>query len=255
MIRSSIRHAVLLSALLPLSLGLAACKKDSDTIGTSAPASSSALPKVAPPAGKAWTDVVSTTADGGYLMGNPNAPIKLVEYGSLSCPHCAHLAVEGAESLKNDFVASGRVSYEFRSFVIHPQDVPLTVLVQCAPTDSFFGLVEQIYTNFDAMNAPMQDEATLKKAQAAMSLAPAERWPAFADILGYTSFFAQRGLPTAQSHACLADVTKAKAAADLAKKYGDAGIDQTPTLVINGKQLEGSEWAALKTALENAGAR
>ena len=84
---------------------------------------------------------------------------------------------------------------------------------------------------------------------------PPQRWPAFADAAGYTAFFAQRGLATDKSHACLADVTKAKAAADLAKKYGDAGIDQTPTLVINGKQLEDSEWAALKTALENAGAR
>jgi protein-disulfide isomerase len=188
-------------------------------------------------------------------MGNPDAPIKLVEYGSLSCPHCAHLAQEAMEPLKTDFVSTGRVSYEFRSFVIHPQDVPLTVLVQCAPKESFFPLVEQIYANFDAMNKPMEDQATLKKAQAAMTLAPAARWPAFADILGYTSFFAQRGLPSAQSHACLADVTTAKAAADHAQKYGDAGIDQTPTLVINGNQLQGADWASLKTALENAGAR
>jgi protein-disulfide isomerase len=56
--------------------------------GGSAPSDQPAA-KVAPPAGKAWQDVVVKTPEGGYLMGNANAPIKVVEYGSLSCPHCA----------------------------------------------------------------------------------------------------------------------------------------------------------------------
>jgi protein-disulfide isomerase len=251
MTRFPVRLIALSALLLPL--GLAACKKDD--AGSGAASSTAALAKVPPPAGKAWSDVLSVTADGGHLMGNPDAPIKLLEYGSLSCPHCAHLSQQANPALVDDFVNSGRVSYEFRSFSIHPQDVPLTVMVECAPPESFFPLVAQIYANFDAMNAPLEDKATLAKAQAAMTLAPAQRWPAFADAAGYTAFFAQRGLPTDKVHACLADVTKAKAVADRAQKYGDAGIDQTPTIVLNGNKLEIAEWSALKTALENAGAR
>ena len=79
--------------VLPLALGLAACKK-SDSTGSS---SGDPVAAVAPPAGKAWTDVVKATPEGGMVMGNPAAPIKLVEYGSLSCPHCAKFAAAAAD--------------------------------------------------------------------------------------------------------------------------------------------------------------
>jgi protein-disulfide isomerase len=252
MTRIAFRSALLI-ALLPLSLGLAACKKDA--AGGAATTSSGALPKVPAPAGRAWSDVVAVTPDGGYRMGNPDAALKLVEYGSLSCPHCAHFAQQGLQTLSNDFVGSGRVSYEYRSFVIHPQDVPLTVLAQCAPQDAFFPMLGQIYNNFDALNAPLADQETVKKAEAALQAAPAQRWPGFADALGFTAFFAQRGLPTAQANACLADVSKAKAVADRSQKWGDSGIEETPTLLLNGNKLDAGDWASVKTALENAGAR
>jgi protein-disulfide isomerase len=70
-------------AMAPLALGLAACNKSEG--GASAPAGSVAA--VAPPAGKQWTETFTKTEDGdGVIVGNPNAPIKMVEYGSLSCP-------------------------------------------------------------------------------------------------------------------------------------------------------------------------
>jgi hypothetical protein len=59
------------------------------------------------PAGKDWTQVVSKTGE-GFVMGNPNAPIKLVEYGSRLCPACGAFAREGYEPLTNDYVKSGR---------------------------------------------------------------------------------------------------------------------------------------------------
>ena len=119
MTRAPFRHLFLALVAAPLALGLAACGKDK---GADAGLSGEPIAKIAPPAGKAWTDVVSKTPEGGYRMGNPDAPIKLVEYGSLSCPHCAHFAQEAFASLASDFVDSGRVSFEFRSFAIHPQD-------------------------------------------------------------------------------------------------------------------------------------
>jgi protein-disulfide isomerase len=238
---TALRFRPALFALAPLALALAAC--------------GDAIAKIAPPAGKAWTDVVEETADGGMRMGNPEAPIKLVEYGSLSCPGCAKLAQEGFAPLVSNYVASGRVSFEFRSFAIHPQDVPLTVLVRCSSKEAFFPLVEQIYANFDAMNAPYQDEATMQAAQAAMALAPEKRWTAFADAVGYSQFFAQRGVALDQAKACLADLPKAKAVADFAQKYGAEGINGTPTLKINGSKLDDSTWKALEVALQNAGAR
>ena len=161
------------------------------------------------------------------------------------------------EPLKTEFVSTGRVSYEFRSFAIHPQDIPLTVLVRCAPKENFFPLVEQIYSNFEAMNAPLQTPEVQQKAQAASSLPPAQRFPALADALGFTEFFAARGISVDQAHACLAKLDTATEVANQAQKYGESGINQTPTFVLNGRQLpsEASEWEKVSEALRAAGAR
>jgi len=253
MIANRSRHLLLAFAAVPLALGLAACKKDSDA----APPAGSPIAKVAPPAGQQWEGVVAATASGGMLMGNPQATIKLVEYGSLSCPHCARFAQEAMTPLKAEFVSSGRVSYEYRSFAIHPQDIPLTVLIRCAPKESFFPLLEQVYGNFDAMQTPLEDPAVQKAAEAASKLPPAQRYPALADALKYTEFFAARGVSVDQAHACLANLQTATQVANNAKTYGEAGISQTPTLVLNGFQLppEQSEWPKIAEALRAAGSR
>jgi protein-disulfide isomerase len=249
---TALRFRSALLALAPLALALTACGSGDDSAGLT---KGEAIAKIAPPAGKAWADVIEETPDGGMRMGNPEAPIKLVEYGSLSCPGCAKLAQDGFAALSTNYVASGRVSFEFRSFAIHPQDVPLTVLVRCSSKEAFFPLVEQIYTNFDAINAPYNDQATMERAQATMQLAPEQRWSAFAETVGYTQFFAQRGVAVDQARACLADLPKAKQVADYAQKYSADGVTGTPTLMINGTKLEDSSWKALEVALQNAGAR
>jgi protein-disulfide isomerase len=249
--RSTLGRLALAFAVAPLALGLAACgKKDGE-----AATGGDKIAPIAAPAGKAWADTVSKTADGGYLMGNPQAPIKLVEYGSLSCPHCAKFAQEGYDQLVNEFVGSGRVSYEFRSFAIHPQDVPLTVLAQCGQAEAFFPLIHQIYTNFDALNAPLADQAVMAKANATSQIAPPQRFVALADALGYTEFFAQRGVAVDQSKACLLNPANAKSVADNAQKYSDSGITGTPSLVVNGTKVDSTEWAETRKALQAAGAR
>lgn len=240
------RH--LLLPLLALPLALAACNK-ADTADQPA----AAVAAVAPPAGQAWAEMISKTADGaGVIMGNPNAPLKLVEYGSLSCPHCAKLSQEMMPALAANYVKSGKVSYEFRSFAIHPQDIPLTVLARCGAPDTFFGLAEQIYANFDAMAAAT--EKGLTQAQAAQGLPAAQRYPALADALGYTEFFAARGLPVAEQRKCLANLPAAEAVAKESEAISAKGIDSTPTLFINGKKVDGNEWVKVEAALKAAGA-
>jgi len=100
-------------------LALAACNSGADNAAvTGAP-----VAEVAPPAGTQWATIVAATPDGGFVMGNPNAPIKLVEYGSLSCSHCADFSEAASEALRTKYVASGKVSYEFRSYLLGGQDV------------------------------------------------------------------------------------------------------------------------------------
>jgi protein-disulfide isomerase len=247
MIRIPLVRFAVAAAALPLALGLASCGKKDEAGGTKVAA-------VAAPAGKAWSDVVAKTPDGGYVMGNPEAPIKLIEYGSLSCPHCAKFAEESYDELVGKYVASGRVSYEFRSFAIHPQDLPLTILAQCGNPEAFFPLIHQVYTNFDAMNAPLGDPAVQAKANASAQIAPPQRFVALADALGYSAFFAQRGVSLDQGKACLLNSANAQAVADHAQKYGDSGISGTPTLLVNGTKVDSTEWSAVRQALLAAGA-
>ena len=53
------------------------------------------ITQASPPQGGTWADVVNATSSGGFVMGNPNAKVKLVEYGSLTCPHCKAFDDEG----------------------------------------------------------------------------------------------------------------------------------------------------------------
>ena len=246
--RRTVSRFVTMALAMPLALGLLACHK-----ADGADASGDTVARVAAPAGKSWSDVVAPTAEGGMQMGNPKAPIKLVEYGSLSCPHCAHLANEGMATLIGTYVNSGRVSYEYRSFAIHGIDIPLTVLVRCANQSAFFGLVEQLYANQE----PLLKRAMAGQAQAqvAAQLPPAQRMIAVADAYGLPAFFSARGLPVAKAHACLANVAAATTVAKQAETWGNAGIDSTPTLIINGVRSPALAWPELEAALKAAGAR
>ena len=235
-------------------LALAACGSKGDTTADAPPKGGPIAP-IAAPAGQMWSDVVAATADGGMRMGNPNAPIKLVEYGSLSCPHCAKLANDSRKPLIDNYVNSGRVSYEFRSFPIHGIiDVPLTIMVRCADPAAFFPLVEQIYANQEALMT--RAEAGNTQAQAASQLPAAQRFPALADAFGLTDWFAARGLSKDQAHMCLADPAAAEKVAKEGQKWSEDGINSTPTLALNGSILKDVyEWYQLEPVLQNAGAR
>ena len=76
-------------ALAPLA-ALAACNSADEAATGSV--ESEPVEAVAAPEGQSWSQIVTQTEQGGYLMGNPDAPIKLVEYGALSCSHCADFA-------------------------------------------------------------------------------------------------------------------------------------------------------------------
>jgi len=247
------RRLALTAFAASAALALGACGSKDDAAPGAAP-TGGPLAAVAAPAGQMWSDVLSATDGGGMRMGNPNAPLKLLEYGSLSCPHCAKLANDGMKTLIDKYVNSGKVSYEYRSFPIHGIiDVPLTVMVRCADPAAFFPLVEQIYTDQPALMA--RAEQGNAQAQAASQLPPNQRFAALADAFGLTDWFAARGLSKDQAHSCLADTAAAEKVAKEGQKWSDDGVNQTPTLVLNGQTLELAEWKELEPALQNAGAR
>src|SRR5690606_3077229 len=108
--------------------------------------SSTAVAPAPAPTGQAWVDVVTKSAEGGFVQGNPNAAIKLVEYGSRNCPVCGRFAAEGMEPLREKYIKAGKVSYEFRDFLVHgAPDFAAALLNQCVPTESFFHVLDQLF--------------------------------------------------------------------------------------------------------------
>lgn len=244
---------VMTLALAPLALGLAACKQEAAAPGSEAP-KGEAVAAVAPPAGKTWTEVVEVTADGGYRMGNPNAPVKLLEFGALSCSHCAEFAETATKELQGEFISSGKVSFELRFFMLNALDVPATLLATCGTPEAtiplaeqFWGFQKTMFSNLQANEAQFQQAATLP---------PQQRFAAIAKVGGMDTFFASRGIAQAQAASCLADTAKATALANATTKASEEmSITGTPTFFINGAKLDVNTWPGVKAALQNAGAR
>src|SRR5437870_4258034 len=102
-----------------------------------APAASSAQRR-APVAHRDWSLVAVRTPEGGVRIGNPAAPVKLIEYGSITCPHCAAFSADGAAALRARYVRTGRVSWEYRPYLIFPTDPGIFMLLNCLPPAPIF---------------------------------------------------------------------------------------------------------------------
>ena len=249
------QYRAALATLAALALGLSACGKSTDDAAGAPSASATPIAKIAAPAGKSWAETVSVTPEGGYLMGNPAAPIKLIEFGALSCSHCAEFAEKSFTKMRDDYVASGRVSYELRLFMLNALDLPAAMLATCGSPDSVIPLSEQFWAWQPTMFANLQ-AAGDAKLQAAGSLAPNQRFAAIANVAGMDTFFAERGIAADQAAACLADVGKATALSNqtqaASEKYQVSG---TPTFYLNGKNLSTATWETVEPLLQTAGAR
>lgn len=240
--------------MLALLLGLAACGGEGATGNAAAPAA--AVKAAAAPTGQSWTEVVEKTAEGGYRMGNPNAPIKVVEYGSRTCPTCGSFAREGFQPLTTNYVATGKVSFEFRDFLVHgAPDLAAAVTGACGGAAPFFPILEQMYANQEATLKTL--ETTGADFQAGLQGAsPTRIATAWAEKLGYDDFVKQRGVPAAKLNQCLSDeaaITDATKATEAAMQSGD--VTGTPTFYLNGEKVEGVvSWKQLEDALKAAGA-
>lgn len=252
MTHSVFRRLALGMIVVPLALGLAACGKGGES---GAKLSGDPIETIAPPEGKSWADVVSKTEEGGYRMGNPDAPIKLVEFGALSCSHCAHFSEQASAEIAENFVASGRVSFELRHFILNPYDVAATLLATCGTTEAVIPLSEQFWAWQPTMfeNAENADPAQMQLAE---KQPPEQRLATLANITGMDEFFAARGIAADQGAACLANSDKASEIVKRTQKASDDyEITGTPTFLINGQKQDINTWSEVKAELESLGAR
>ena len=229
----------------------AACNAEKSG-GSNAPAAVQAK-AVKPPKGGDWTQVIAATPAGGFAMGNPNAALKLVEFGSMTCPHCAEFDEVGVQPLIDKYVKTGRVHYEFRNYVRDSLDLAGSLIARCNGAKSFFPLTRAMYKDQASWVAKLQTVSP-EQQQTLMGLPPERQFLETAKLAGLQQWAAMRGLPSAKSNACLTDQAEINR---LVQMNSDATTEYpkfagTPSFVINGELVEGATWALLEPKLRDA---
>lgn len=166
-----------------------------------------------------------------HALGSPNAPVTVVEYASVGCPHCAAWANQVFPAFKKAWIDSGKVRFVFHEMITGDFELAVAgfMVADCAPPDRYFQVVDNIFADQVAI-AQGGGVALLKVAKAA-------------------------GMTPAQFDACL---TNHQALADLQtrtdKDAQDHGVEYTPTFFVNGKKLDGDPTLKdLDAAIESAG--
>jgi protein-disulfide isomerase len=243
--------AMMTGAALGLALILGGCGEGGTEGG--AAASSGPIAAVPPPAGKSWSDMVTQTPQGGFLMGNPDAPVKVVEFASLTCGACAAFAEQGFGPLIDNYVKSGRVSFEMRNFVRDSADLAAAMLSRCNGPGPYFQLSEQLFAAQHDWLGKLQNmsPAVQQQLQAAP---PSQAAAMLAEQAGLVQFVRVRGVPAEKAQACLTDQTTLQKLVDgtsaASREYQVSG---TPTFLINNKVVENAaNWATLEPRIRAA---
>lgn len=103
-----------------------------------------------PAEGEAWTLPNAPTAKvykDDYYLGNPDAKVVIIEYASLTCPHCANFSTTIFPSLKKDFIDTGKILYVYRDFPLDRYAYQAALIAQCAPRERYFAIIDQLYGN------------------------------------------------------------------------------------------------------------
>jgi protein-disulfide isomerase len=231
---------------------LAGCQKQAPAPAPTPTPSASASVAATAPAGRDWASVVTRTAETGYRMGNPAAPVTLVEFGSRTCPHCAAFAASGMKPLVETYVRTGKVSYEYRDWLRDGGDVAAALIGRCKGPEGFFPLLDAEYR---AQAQIFAREASQTQAMAdAVAKAPAkDQAYLLAKQIGYLDFARQQGIDDASARQCLADMPTAEAIGKMnARADQQYGLDGTPTFLIDGKVVDATGWPELETDLKAA---
>ncbi len=175
-----------------------------------------ALAQASKPAAGPEADKALTVTKDDRILGRPDAPITIIEYGSLTCPHCAHFAAEVLPKLKQQWIDSGKARLIFRDFPLDQAALRAEMVARCAPSDRYYPLIDSLFENQDKW-------VVAKDWQAAL-----QRLVQFAGIgkQKFESCFNDKKLEDAVAGSRL------MAAQQL-------GVDATPTFFVNGKKYEG----------------
>ena len=201
-----------------------------------------------------WTRVAAATPAGGFVLGNPKARVKLVEFGSLTCPHCRAFDEEGVPTLLGKYVKSGQVSWEFRNYLRDAADVTAALIARCNGARSFFPLMRALYKDQPVWFG--KAVATPKEQLAKVAdLPPQQQFVTMAKITGLDSWAVKHGVPAAKAKQCLANLPSVdrlvQMTSDTTEQHPD--FKGTPGFLINGGLVKDvASWDGLEPQLKAA---
>lgn len=144
------------------------------------------------------------------IMGSPDAPVKIIEFASLTCSHCAHFHKDILPQLKEKYIDKGLVSIEFKEFPLNAAALDASILARCLPLDKYEAYVSLLFKTQDDWTA-QPDYITILKQNAKLA-----------------------GLSDEQASACLADPAVKQFVAQGVKEGTEKWkVESTPTFIIN----------------------
>jgi protein-disulfide isomerase len=193
-------------------------------IGASAP--NSELDKSEPAA------VVPEVKDGDKILGEATAPVTIVEYFSLGCPHCKNFHETILPQLKTEYIDTGKVRLVFRDFPLDNVAFAAAMLTRCMNDLAYFPMVDALFQQQETWHVQNGQEQIKTIAKTA-------------------------GLDDAAFNACLGNAANKDAIVSGQKDAADnLKIDSTPTFFVNDRVLKGvPEYQAFKATIDGALAR
>jgi protein-disulfide isomerase len=221
------------------------------TLAVAALALAGATPP-AKPAAPRWSATVSTSDIGAFVVGKPDAKVRLIEYFSYTCSHCADFTRLSAVPLKSLYIDKGLVVFEYRNLVRDPVDMTAALLARCGGGKAFAGNHQAIFGAQKTWLGKVQKapKATITTwYQGGLG----ERAKKIAAYTGLGALMRARGYTAAQLDTCMDDgVAQAELEGMTNLAFNADGVRGTPTFFINGREAGVTQWPALKTPLDAA---
>jgi protein-disulfide isomerase len=169
-------------------------------------------------------------ATDGRQLGDPGAPVTIVEYGDYQCPFCGVFAREELPMLIDEFVATGQASFAYHDLAFLGQEsIDAAEAAACADDqDAFWPMHKTIFANQQGENRGAFTLDRLRSMATGLSL----------DTEAYD--------------ACMADDIHLEAVAAMADEAGALGINSTPTFVINGEVVRNAGYESLRATINEA---
>ena len=160
-------------------------------------------------------DLADAGPIGDFMVGSDKAPVTVIEYASMTCPHCAHFSETTFPELQKRYIDTGKVRYTLRSFPLDQLAAAGFMLAVCGGKDKYMPIVETLFAK--------QADWIVKD--------PVAPLKAIAKQFGFTED---------QFNECLANQKVLDGIQEVRDHaVAKLGVNSTPTFFINGKKLVG----------------